>query len=179
MATADSTAEIRDVAGFIGYRADTDGNLWSCWRSSRWGSRMSDEWRKMKPSVNAKGYLYLNLRRDGRSHTSKVHRIILETFVGPCPAGMECRHIDGNPANNRLDNLQWGTDAENKDDRKRHGHDYAGEDHPMVKLTEDQVGEIRALYATGRVLQRDIAERFGISLPNVSVIVNRKSWTHI
>ncbi len=52
---------------------------------------------------------------------AQVHRVVLETFQGPCPDGMVCRHLDGNPHNNRLDNLAWGTMLENSQDRFRHG----------------------------------------------------------
>jgi hypothetical protein len=50
-----------------------------------------------------------------------VHRLVLEAFVGPCPDGCECRHLDGNSRNNALSNLAWGTSGENKLDEVRHG----------------------------------------------------------
>lgn len=37
----------------------------------------------------------------------RVHRLVLETFVGPCPDGMECDHSDRNRRNNALTNLRW------------------------------------------------------------------------
>lgn len=67
----------------------------------------------LKTSRTNKGYL----RVLGRF----VHRLVLEAFIGPCPSGMECRHLDGNPSNNRLENLLWGTPLENANDRRRHG----------------------------------------------------------
>lgn len=50
-----------------------------------------------------------------------VHRLVLAAFVGPCPEGMEVRHLDGNPANNSLENLKYGTVSENRFDSVRHG----------------------------------------------------------
>jgi hypothetical protein len=50
-----------------------------------------------------------------------VHRLVLAAFVGPCPEGMEVRHLDGNPANTRLANLRYGTHSENELDKVRHG----------------------------------------------------------
>jgi len=47
--------------------------------------------------------------------------MVLEAFVGPCPEGMECCHRDGNPANNHVGNLYWGTRSENLYDAVRHG----------------------------------------------------------
>lgn len=52
-----------------------------------------------------------------------VHVLALEAFVGPCPLGMECCHWDDDPANNRIDNLRWGTRADNLADYVRNrGH---------------------------------------------------------
>ena len=44
----------------------------------------------------------------------KVHRMVCEAFHGPAPAGAPvCMHLDENSANNRPDNLKWGTQKEN------------------------------------------------------------------
>ncbi|GAC81679.1 HNH endonuclease [Gordonia malaquae] len=50
-----------------------------------------------------------------------VHRLVMETFVGPCPSGMEVRHLNGEPADNRLENLAYGTRSENVLDSVAHG----------------------------------------------------------
>lgn len=49
----------------------------------------------------------------------KVHRLVLEAFIGP--SNLITRHLDGNPANNVLSNLAWGTPAENSADMRVHG----------------------------------------------------------
>ena len=61
------------------------------------------------------------LSRLGERHNRFVHRLVLMAFVGECPPGMECCHNDGNPANNRLQNLRWDTPSNNSLDRNRHG----------------------------------------------------------
>jgi hypothetical protein len=43
----------------------------------------------------------------------KIHRLVLLVFIGECPEGMECDHIDRNKANNHIDNLRWVTKYEN------------------------------------------------------------------
>jgi hypothetical protein len=50
-----------------------------------------------------------------------VHKLVLEAFVGPAPDGLVCRHLNGDPADNRLENLCWGTRKENGEDASRHG----------------------------------------------------------
>lgn len=63
---------------------------------------------------------YHRVSAGGRSWA--VHRLVLEVFVGPCPEGMETRHLDGDPHRNWWpENLAWGTHTENMQDRVRHG----------------------------------------------------------
>src|SRR5215210_3384092 len=57
-----------------------------------------------------RGYVKVSLTNErGIEKTMDVHVVVMMAFVGPCPAGMEVRHLDGNPANNRLKNLSYGT----------------------------------------------------------------------
>lgn len=84
-----------------------------------------------KLSANPRGYLTVNLSRgEAGSRTQHVHTLVLSAFVGPRPEGMEARHLDGNPANNSIANLAWGTHSENNLDRVRHGtHHLASRTH--------------------------------------------------
>jgi hypothetical protein len=50
-----------------------------------------------------------------------IHRLVIEAFVGPKPPGKGACHKDGNPLNNCVDNLYWGTQTENMMDCARHG----------------------------------------------------------
>jgi hypothetical protein len=43
-----------------------------------------------------------------------VHRLVLETFVGPCPEGYECDHWNRDRSDNRLVNLHWVSKSENQ-----------------------------------------------------------------
>ena len=67
------------------------------------------------------GYPRVNLWRDGEFETALVHRLVLTAFAGAPPEGHEARHLNDNPADNRLENLAWGTKSENEQDRLRHG----------------------------------------------------------
>lgn len=67
------------------------------------------------------GYLILDLWRDGKQQTRRAHHLVLAAFVGPRAEGMECRHLNGDPSDNRRTNLAWGTPAENDADTIRHG----------------------------------------------------------
>jgi hypothetical protein len=57
-----------------------------------------------------------------KGKTREVHKMVLETFVGPCPLGHEARHRNGKHHDNRLENLVYGTRVENMADKVEHGH---------------------------------------------------------
>ena len=67
----------------------------------------------LKPSPDLNGYLRLSLAKEGKNKYVNVHRLVAEAFL-PRISGKTCvNHIDGNKANNRLDNLEWCTYSEN------------------------------------------------------------------
>ena len=59
------------------------------------------------------GYLRVNLSQNNKQHQLSVHRLVYETFIGPIPKDMLIDHIDGNRANNKLNNLRLVTQSEN------------------------------------------------------------------
>lgn len=74
--------------------------------------------RLLAPGVASNGYPTVAL---GRGNTRTVHSLVAEAFIGPCPAGKEVRHLDGNRLNPRLANLAHGTRSENILDAVAHG----------------------------------------------------------
>jgi hypothetical protein len=160
-----TTSDVRYVEIKPGYRVGDDGSVWSCIRPGRY--HRFGSWHRLKPLPQRLGHSTVYL---GRKDQRYIHRLVLEAFVGPCPDGMECRHLDGNPGNNRLDNLAWGTRAENQADSIRHETAYhlrpegrmharhlwdhvehkSGEKHHRAKLTDNQVAIIRAIPEVGR-----------------------------
>lgn len=91
----------------------------------------------LRPGRMAQGHVSVVLTRAHGSAT--VHSLVMLAFVGPPTPGQEIRHLDGNPGNNRLGNLTYGTRGENLIDRAYHG---------QRKLSVDQVREIRASTAS-------------------------------
>jgi len=110
-----------------------------------------------------------------------VHRIVAVAFIGPCPAGKQVNHRDGDKLNNRLSNLEYVTAAQNTQHAYRMGLSKAicGANHYRAKLTDKDVLEIRAAYAAGGVTQRKLADNFGVHRVNISNIVNRQTWAHL
>jgi len=134
--------------------------------------------RIMNPWVDRTGRLGIGFSENSKKKKFRIHRLVLETFVGNCPKNMECCHWDGNPTNNRLENLRWDTSKSNKFDRIRHGTSNQGSKHGMSKLNEENVNRIRKLYGEG-MLQKNIAILFGVKNMAISSIINRKTWKHV
>ena len=64
-----------------------------------------------KQTLNTWGYMTVNLSKNGKSNTKRVHRLVATTFLGD--SNLQVDHIDGNKQNNRLDNLEYVTPKEN------------------------------------------------------------------
>ena len=97
------------------YQVSSAGRVWSIPRYKTRGGYL-------RPSVSRWGYLQVGLCRDSKTSTRFVHCLVAAAFLGPRPDGLEVRHLDGNPRNNVVPNLRYGTKSENAQDRLRHGH---------------------------------------------------------
>ena len=92
-------------------------------RGRRWRGRI------LRQGVRDGGHQLVYLRQGGRTRTLRVHRLVMEAFVGPCPDGREVCHNNGDPSDNRRANLRYDTRSANVLDAVRHGT------HPMAIKT--------------------------------------------
>lgn len=170
----------KKIPDFPDYEITTDGQIWSCPRiTPYYNFKRGGCW--IVPSLTPNGYLRLKLYRKGKRHYRSVHRLVLETFVGPCPSGMECRHLDGNKQNNHLDNLCWGTKSQNAYDAIKDGGwpDIRGEKNGNTSLSEQEVRRILIMFRDGVYSKQELAERFKVDRKTIWNIVNRRTWAHI
>lgn len=123
------------------------------------------------------GYVVMDLWRDSRPTRVKVHHLVLEAFVGPCPDRMECRHLNNIRDDNRPSNLAWGTVVENTEDRMVGGTQPIGEAHGCAVLTEADVLEIRAL--RGVMAGTAVARKYGMGHSTIYAIWSRRLWKHL
>lgn len=143
------TDEFKAIPGFEGYYAKRDGSLWSAWQKgpvkgmkSGAASRLGSRLRKLYGKKHASGHMEVKLK----DHVMrKWHHMVLFAFVGPRPDGMECRHLNGIPDDNRLENICWGTRKENAGDTVRHGRVPRG---PRPGKSQ-RIAEVRRLLADG------------------------------
>jgi hypothetical protein len=166
----------RGVKGCPSYCVGDNGTAWSCIVPGSRPVRIGTAWIRLGDCPSWKGYSRMMVGGVMRY----VHQVILETFVGPRPPGMECRHLDGNPGNNRLANLCWGTCKENAADTRRHGraNRIKGEKNSQSKLTEAQVCDVLTLVASG-MSRREVARRMGVAHPTINGIVHGRYWRSV
>lgn len=175
MPTCDSITSTPEVRCEIhprhtAFKISTNGEVWSRKKPGRHGG-FSDTWKPIKPIRLRSGHCQIGLGwKDGKLLRDYVHRMVLETFVGPCPPGCEARHLNGNPSDNRLENLRWGSPHENFWDSVEHGtaHCLNFENKPS-RLDKAQIQEIVELLKQGESAQK-IADRFGVSYCSINQI---------
>ena len=163
----------KPVVGYEGiYEVSDQGNTQRIFGGR--GARLG----RAQKHANVKGYRTAALRKDGQLRHRYVHQLVLESFVGPKSEGTEPNHKNGDKADNRLANLEWVTRKANiRHSFEMLNHQNAqGEDHHAAKLTEENVHDIRELYATGQYSQPQLGKRFGVSHVCIGGIVRGKEW---
>lgn len=120
---------------------------------------------KIKKGFVTKGeYISYGLWKEGKERVLYLHQLKLMAYVGPCPEGMECRHLDGNAKNNNLSNLAWGTRDDNVEDQKLHGKTNAGRifgSGHSYKL-RCRIKELMELASQGKYTASDLGRIFGV-----------------
>lgn len=104
----------RPIEGFTSYEVSDEGQVRSHRRATP---------RVLRPATDPKGYRLVTLFRGDRAtrRNYRVHSLVMAAFVGPRPEGQQVRHLNGDPADNRLSNLAYGTPQQNVRDCFDHG----------------------------------------------------------
>ena len=138
--------------------------------------------------TDKQGYCRVGLCKDGCDRTHLVHQLVAAAFLGENPDGLFVCHKDGNPANNSVDNLYYGSRSDNSKDAVEHGtHNFlkenfsgihlTGQDCPWSKLDETKVRYVKAM--RGVKTARALAKELSVSYSNISAIWCGKSWSHV
>lgn len=114
----------RPVRGYEGlYEVSDQGRVRSLDRivgAARGGTKRMKS-RVLQPRPLKRGYQRVSLSRDGRPRDVYIHRLVAEAFLGECPPGSEVCHRNGDPGDNRVLNLRWGSHGSNVQDTVTHG----------------------------------------------------------
>lgn len=172
----------KKVPNFEDYEVSSFGNVRSYRPRCGKGPSLSTP-RPVKPTlIKNKPYYQLTLCDGvGGYKQVRLHMLILEVFIGPRPTKEhECCHNDGNPNNNFLENLRWGTKKENMLDQYKHGTRILGEKSPNAVLTEEQVMILKnALPDWKHGMGTKFAKQFGVGTSTISRVKKGISWGHV
>jgi len=177
-----SIGDARLVPDFPDYCVNSSGEVFTKRPCTNFAGNPG--WRRLKGQENKrrgrkKQYLYVNVYRErGRMEKFYIHQLVLLAFVGPCPEGMEVRHLDDNTLNNALSNLCYGTHLQNQQDAVQNRCYRYGENHQNARFTADEIRDIRQMAAAG-IKYRVITEKYGINHSHISRIVKREIYASV
>lgn len=166
----------KTVPGYEGrYEVSICGRV----RSLMWHEKRRRKPRELVPAVLHAGHLRVHLYANRVCKVASVHRLVLLAFRGPpLTEDLQCAHLDGDPTNNALWNLEWVSPKENMLHRDVHLRTARGEAHASARLTESAVRQIRREYLSGRSLQ-GLGSQFGVSKQTIFKIVRGTIWKHV
>lgn len=165
----------KDVPGYLGlYQVSDTGKVKSLARKvyNSHNGLVTVHEKILTPAQTYSGHLNVILCKNGKRKTHLVHSLVMTSFCGPAPDGLEIRHLNSDPTDNRLCNLKYGTRTENHIDASALGR--LG----RQKLTPIEVREIRRRAEAGE-LQKDLALEFGIHKDNICRICRRKVYAWV
>lgn len=178
--TTNHYEEWRTVPGYDGrLQASTLGRI----RDSRYPNQSYRPQYPFNPNRDGKPYFLCSFNNPPKQTRCAVHRLVAAAFLGEPLGKRRCvNHKDSNPSNNRPENLEWVTPAENTAHAKaagrlRHGLN-RGDSNGNNDLSVSSVLKIRRLRDAGHSLS-SIARLFGIDPSTVSLIGRRLRWSYV
>lgn len=161
-----STEVWKDIPGYEGrYQASNLGQIRSLDQLVRCGTGGKGirlrKGRVLRPA-GQQSDPHLRVTLGHKAPGTLVHVLVAATFLGPRPDGCDVRHLDGDPLNNRADNLAYGTRTENILDVYHIGRAWR-------KLTAADVLSIRDRLAAGEK-GRNLAKEYGVGEACISAI---------
>lgn len=146
------------------YKIAESGQLFT--RISRQG-HTTNFWREKRLVID-NGYLSVSYRRKKIAY----HRLMYAAFIGPLSPDLVINHIDGNPLNNSLTNLELVTQSENNVHRFKKTPPVIGN----KKINQEMADEIRRQVAEENRRACDMAKKYDLCRSTISYILNNKTW---
>ena len=148
------------------YSIDRGGNVYSTYKPKT--SKITSTVTKLKPVLDTTGYYIVTLvnKTTRKRRNYAIHRLLAEAFI-PNPLNKPMvNHIDGDKANNNLENLEWVTAKENSDHAIKLGLTTFGKvEKPIVQLSLD--GEVINSFKSAR----DAYKVTGVRFQNISKVL--------
>jgi hypothetical protein len=153
-------------------------------RTKRIRNGKTQEFEKLVPDTEIKpwvqkGYKIVSAKLGDKRPKVFLHRLIAMAFVDGYSPELSVNHINGNKLDNRPENLEWVTLAENTKHQWRTGLiDLRGEKQPNHKLTQRQVMHIRKALNLG-VPSNSLSIIANVDPSTIHLIKQGKRWAHL
>ena len=125
--------------------------------------------RVLKDRPTQYGYYRVSLSVGGIITEYLAHRVVSEAFFGPCPAGLQVNHIDGNGQNNALSNLEYVTPRENN------LHSFRVLGNVVCNRKAFPIAEIFQGRRAGKTY-RELANKYSTSRATIGTILHGLHW---
>jgi len=178
---------LKDISGYEGlYAVNELGQVWSHEKISRVGvnggmTKRGGHFLKMNRTKRT-SHQRVFLTKQGKRKQFLVHRLVAKAFI-PNPNNLPfVNHIDADPTNNCVDNLEWCTAAQNAKHAYNKGlitiPNQSGASNSNAKLCDNDVLEIRKLHKSiGNC--SEIARQYNVNPKTINMIISGKRWSHV
>jgi hypothetical protein len=170
----------KDIEGYEGlYQVSNLGRVKSCKRKikTKYGVIRAYKERILKTNFDAESYGRVCLHKLNCGKLTLVHRLVAEAFILNTTSEENVLHKNGNPKDNRVENLYWGSQKDNAEDRERH-RKAKNKLHHNCKFPEFIIKTIKFLYRNG-IKKPQLSRWFGIKYTTICSICSDRSWKHI
>ena len=164
----------KDIEGYEGYyQVSNQGRVKSLDRvvpHARCGTITKKE--KILKHGNTKGYDMVVLCVEHKKKAITDHKLVAEAFICKKENYLQINHIDGNPRNNVVSNLEWCTPYQNTIHALKNKL-------RKTKLSEKDVLEIRYKYNEKNITRKELAQQYSVDYSSIHRIVHNEYWNHI
>lgn len=130
----------------------------------------------LKQCLNTVGYYQVSLSVNNSRKRHTVHRLVAAAFCVHPSGKNYVNHIDGNYLNNKAENLEWLSSAENVRHAIVNGfHEVYGEDSHRAKFSNEQTRIIREIKNKG-VSTKDLTTLLGVHKSCINRIYNGETY---
>ena len=155
--------QFRDTSYYI----SRDGNVYSDKPSGL---------KKLKLQIDKKGYFVIGLYMNNHQQGFKVHRLVAECYIPNIDNKLQVNHLNGIKTDNRIENLEWVSNQENRTHSSNNELHKKGSKHPKSKLTVENIKFIKQNYIPKHSEFGGIAlsKKFNVSNKLISKIITNK-----
>ena len=154
------------ITDYTNYWISSDGKIFN----------ENNQGKNVPTYLNHKGYKVVGLynKLTGKTDKLRVARLVATEFIRTPESKEQVNHKDGDKTNNKIENLEWVSNTQNRKhavENKLHAY---GERHHKSKLKQKDINYIRNNYP--KMTQKKLALKYNIDKSIISKIVNNKIW---